>query len=418
MEPVYLLGIYATPVRRYADRTFKDLVREACVNTLADARLERPPDLGMAYFANSFMDYWGQSACRGHVCLAPLVDEGILPDRLPVVNVESGCATGSAAFQAACKEILAGAADAALAVGVEKLYDDANPRAVLAHIARAADQFDPDHWLAIWRDWASEVGKQLSLGEDRSLAMDYYATAALHHMKRYGTTVEQIALAAALGHNHGAKNPRAQYRFETTVEEVLADRVVSAPLTRSMCAPVGDGAAAALVCSRRFLERVSPEARARALRVRGWAFAGGKYAPTPDEPKTAEVAAKKAYAAAGVSPRDIDLVELHDATSFATVHLVEDLGLCPRGEGGRFLESGATRLGGEVPVNLSGGLVARGHPIGATGLMMLNELAIQLRGEAGDMQIEGAAIGLQENGGGIIGREVASASVILLERER
>jgi acetyl-CoA acetyltransferase len=151
--------------------------------------------------------------------------------------------------------------------------------------------------------------------------------------------------------------------------------------------------------SRRFLERVSPEARARALRVRGWAFAGGKYAPTPDEPKTAEVAAKKAYAAAGASPRDIDLVELHDATSFATVHLVEDLGLCPRGEGGRFLESGATRLGGEVPVNLSGGLVARGHPIGATGLIMLNEARDSAPRRGGDMQ-SGAAIGLRRTAAG------------------
>jgi acetyl-CoA acetyltransferase len=345
------------------------------------------------------------------------MEEGILPERTPVVNVEGGCATASLAFHGAFKDVLSGQADASLAVGVEKLYDPANPAAMLTYMTRAADQFDPDSWLGLWQEWGAEVGKRIELRSDHTMAMDYYATAALHHMKRYGTTVEQIALASSLCHGYGAKNPRAQYRFEMTVAEVLKDRPISYPLTRAMCAPIGDGAAAVIVCSRTYLDRVAPEARRRALRIRACALAGGKMAPSPDEPKTAEVAAKKAFAVAGFGPREVDVVELHDATSFAVIHLLEDLGFAAKGEGGPFVESGATKLGGETPVNLSGGLVSRGHPIGATGIMMLNELALQLRGEAGEVQVDGATIGLQENGGGLVGREVAAASVILLERE-
>lgn len=417
MESAYLLGIYSTAAGRFPDRSFKDLAREACVGALADARMKTCPEIRTAWFGNCLMDYWGQSACRGHVCLAPLIEDGTLPDRTPVVNVEGGCATGSLAFHGAWKDILAGQAEVALAVGVEKLYDANNPKAALDHILRAGDQLDPGHWMKIWEEWAAGVGKKLELGSDHSFAMDYYAIAALEHMKRYGTTQRQIALASTLCHNYGAKNPRAQYRFETTVDQVLGDRMVSYPLTRAMCAPIGDAAAAALVCSSRYLERMPSEVRERALRIRACALAGGKYAPAPDEPKTAEVAAKLAYQMSGLSPRDIDVVELHDATSFAMVHLLEDLGFCAKGEGGPFIESGATQLGREIPVNVSGGLVSRGHPLGATGLMMLNELALQLRGEAGEVQVDGAGIALQENGGGIVGREVASASVIILERD-
>lgn len=387
------------------------------MGALADAGMTSCPDIRTAWFGNCLMDYWKQSACRGHVCLAPLIDDGILPDRTPVINVEGGCATGSLAFHGAWKDIMAGQAEVALAVGTEKLHDANNPKAALDHIMRAGDQLDPDHWMKIWREWAASVGKKLEFGSDHSFAMDYYALAALEHMKRYGTTQRQIATASSLCHNYGARNPRAQYRFEMTVDQVLGDRMVSYPLTRAMCAPVGDAAAAALVCSERYLDRVSPQVRARALKVRACALAGGKYVPKPDEPKTAEVAAQLAYRTSGLSPREVDVVELHDASSFAMIHLLEDLGFCAKGEGGPFIESGATRLGADVPVNLSGGLVSRGHPLGATGLMMLNELALQLRGEAGEVQVEGAKIALQENGGGIVGREVASASVIILERE-
>ncbi|MGD0074049.1 MAG: thiolase family protein [Candidatus Binataceae bacterium] len=417
MDSAYLLGIYSTAAGRFPDRSFKDLIREACVGALADVGMKFCPEIGTAWFGNCLMDYWGQSACRGHVCLAPLIEDGVLPDRTPVVNVEGGCATGSLAFHGAWKEILAGQAEVALAIGVEKLYDANNPKTALDHILRAGDQLDPDHWMKIWQEWAAGVDKKLEFGSDHSFAMDFYAIAALEHMKRYGTTQRQIALAAALCHNYGAKNPRAQYRFETTVDQVLSDRMVSYPLTRSMCAPIGDAAAAALVCSASYLKRLPAAARKRALKIRACALAGGKYAPTPNEPKTAEVAAKMAYRMSGLSPRDIDVVELHDATSFAMVHLLEDLGFCAHGEGGPFIESGATQLGRDIPVNVSGGLVSRGHPLGATGLMMLNELALQLRGEAGEMQVDGARVALQENGGGIVGREIASASVIILERE-
>src|SRR5439155_4821326 len=213
-------------------------------------------------------------------------------------------------------------------------------------------------------------------------------------------------------------NPRAQYRFPMTVDEVLADRIVAEPLTRAMCAPTGDAAAAVVVCSEDHLRTVPREVRERALRVRGHALGGGTFDVSWHDMRAPVLAAAKAYEEAGITPGDVDVVELHDASSFAEIHLVEDLGFCERGDGGPFTASGATARDGQIPVNPSGGLVSRGHPIGATGIFMLAELARQLRGEAGDIQVPDAAIGLAENGGGIIGNDVAVCSVTILERAR
>jgi acetyl-CoA acetyltransferase len=246
--------------------------------------------------------------------------------------------------------------------------------------------------------------------------MDTYAIQAACHMKKYGLTREHLAFCASKNHGHGSLNPKAQYRFEVSVEQALNDRMVSFPLTRSMCAPIGDGAAAALLCSREYLERLPDPVRERAIRIRASVFSGGKFRDL-DEPGLSRVAADKAYAMAGVGPEDIDVVEVHDATSFSEIFQMEMLRFCPEGQGGPFVASGATKLGGRMPVNTSGGLVSKGHPIGATGLSMLAELASQLRGEAGPRQIPGARLALQENGGGVVGLEEASCSVVILERE-
>jgi acetyl-CoA acetyltransferase len=182
-----------------------------------------------------------------------------------------------------------------------------------------------------------------------------------------------------------------------------------------MCSPLGDGAAAALLCSEDALADFPPAARARAVRVRTSQLAGGKYRRL-DEPGLSRVAADKAWARTGLAPADIDLVELHDATSFCELYQLEMLRLCPEGQGGRFVESGATALGGRLPVNLSGGLVSKGHPVGATGLSMVHEVVLQLRGEAGARQVPGAELGLIENGGGVMGFDEAACAVHILEK--
>ena len=239
---------------------------------------------------------------------------------------------------------------------------------------------------------------------------------ARHHMARYGTTIQQIAAVASKSHRHGSLNPGAQYRREMTAEEILADKPVVAPLTRSMCSPVSDGAAAALLCSAAYLDRCPPEQRARAIRVRASVLCGGTWREL-DEPSVVEIAAGRAYVAAGMSAADVDLAEVHDATAADEIRHTEDLGFCGRGEGGAYGASGATALAGERPVNTSGGLISKGHPLGATGLGMIDELATQLRGEAGARQAPGEpVIGLQQNAGGQIGFDEALCSVVILQR--
>jgi len=232
-------------------------------------------------------------------------------------------------------------------------------------------------------------------------------------MKRYGTTREQLAAIAAKSHNYGALNPLAQYRFRMTPEEVLADRDIAQPLTRSMCAPIGDGGAAAVVCSADFLATLPGRVRRRAVRVLATVLTGGRYRGD-GEPSAVEIAGQKAFRQAGIKHREVHLLEVHDATSFGEISALESLGFCPPGDGGPFAASGATGPGGSLPVNTSGGLVSKGHPVGATGLSMVHELVTQLRGEAGERQVPGARIGLQQNAGGMIGLDEAASSVMIL----
>jgi acetyl-CoA acetyltransferase len=233
--------------------------------------------------------------------------------------------------------------------------------------------------------------------------------------QRYGLTQRQLACAAATSHNYGALNPLAQYRFEMTVDEVLADREISFPLTRSMCAPIGDGAASALLCGEDALAGMPSKVQDLAVKLLASVLTGGCYRDI-DEPSLSRVAADRAYAKAGLGPNDVDVVEVHDASSFSVVYQREMLRLASEGGGGPMVESGATGPGGSLPVNTSGGLVSKGQPVGATGISMVHELCLQLRGEAGERQVPGARIALQENGGGVIGLEEAACSVMLLEK--
>jgi len=414
-ESVYILGTFSTPFRRWPEKGFKDLTREAYLGAVQDAGLADPQVVEAAWFGNCVMHYWGQPLVRGNIAFIPLVREGLFRDRAPVINVEGACATGSLAMHGAYKEIRAGDADVTVAVGVEKLYDERNPSAILQEFGKGADQLDPQEWIEHYTAIGERLGQPFQIATDRSVAMDTYSMQARLHMSLYGTTREHIAAACAKSHTNGSLNPLAQYRFAMTPEQVLADRIVSDPLTRAMCAPVGDGAAAVVLCSERFLKQQPSHVRERAVKVRALALSGGKYRGDR-EPGLSRAAADKAYKQAEIRPEDIDVAEVHDATSFCEIYQTEMLHLCPEGQGGPLAASGNTAIDGKVAVNPSGGLVSKGHPIGATGLSMCHEVVSQLRGEAGERQVRNARIGVHQNGGGIIGLEEAVSAVAVYER--
>ncbi|MFC5994569.1 thiolase family protein [Pseudonocardia hispaniensis] len=421
MREAYIVAVACTPFGKHRDLGFRELARQTLDLLVADggpAGDAVATELDTLWFGNCFMDAWGQRNLRGQVALVELVDEGRLPARLPVTNVEAACATGSLALHGAVRDVRSGEAELALALGIEKLVlpEDATGPTALRLIEGCTDNLTRDRLVRTYQEAAETVGETFAVGADRSLFMDTYATQALLHMKRYGTTREQLAVASAKNHNYGALNPLAQYRFTTTPDAVLADREVSYPLTRAMCSPIGDGAAAALVCSGDWLAAQPASVRERAVRVRATAAAGGTYLRTPDVPTLSYEAARRAYRRAGITPAEVDVAEVHDATSFGEILQVEMLGFCAPGQGGAFVADGATGPGGSLPVNTSGGLVSKGHPIGATGLSMTYELTVQLRGEAGARQVPDARIGLAENGGGVIGLEEATCAVTILER--
>ncbi|HYF27160.1 MAG TPA: thiolase family protein [Baekduia sp.] len=416
MDDVFVIGVHGTDVGRHLERSFTDLVEEAWTGALAEAGIE-PERITHAWFGNYMMDFFGGRMLRGQEVVGPLVQRGVFPDGVAIVNVEGGCASGSLAFSSACQHVRLGISDVALAFGAEKMHDTRRPgNEVLEWMEGGVGGLNPQAFWGPIEELAADVGTEVERGGDRSVAMDVYAIWARSHMAAYGTRPEHIAAAAAKNHTNSVGNPRAQYRFPMTVDDVLADRTVCDPLTRAMCAPRGDAAAAVIVCNARALAGLPSEVRDRALRVRGHAVAGARRDARWDGERAPVRAIREVYAQTGLGPADVDLVELHDATSFAELHLVEDLGLCARGEGGPFTASGATARDGQVAVNPSGGLIARGHPIGATGILMLNEVALQLRGEAGDVQVPGdPRIGLIENGGGITGNDVAVCAVTVLE---
>ena len=419
MRDVYIIGAACTPFGKHADQSFRDLTRWAYLDLLADAGLQAS-DAGLieqAWFGNCGMGQWGQGGIRGQVCFTPLVREGLFPERVAIINVEGGCATASLAFHGACQDVLSGQCEVSLAIGVEKLVSPDDPARVAAIFATGIDGIDAHEWQAYYRAAGAAAGKAFETGPGRTVFMDTYAMQAAWHMKTHGTTQRQIAIAASKNHHHGSLNPKAQYRFELSVDQVLADRDISWPLTRAMCSPLGDGAAAALLCSAGALANFPPAAQARAVKLRSCQLSGGKYRAL-DEPGLSRIAANKAFTRSGLKPSDIDLVELHDATSFCELFQLEMLGFCADGEGGRLVESGATALGGSLPVNVSGGLVSKGHPVGATGLSMVYETCLQLRGEAGARQVRGATLGLIENGGGVIGFDEAACAVTILEKAR
>jgi len=416
MRDVFVIGAFTTPFKRHPDKSFRDLATEAYMGMLADAGMVDGRDIESGWFGNCGMAFWGQNSIRAQALFQPLVEDGLFPERVPMFNVENACATASTAFSGAWKEIASGVQEVSFALGVEKLFSPEMPERMTELFNQCSITDQQDRLVVEMNRVGSLTGRVFETGPDRTLFMDTYGMQARWHMWKYGTTQEQIAAGAAKNHSYGALNPNAQYRFSMTKEDVLADRPVSWPLTRAMCAPIGDGAAAALLCSREYLAELPQYVRERAIKIAAVSFAGGKYRSL-EEPGLTRIAADKAYRMAGIAPEDIDVAEVHDATSFCEIYQAEMLKFCEEGKGGEFIASGESGPGGKLPINTSGGLVSKGHPIGATGLSMIYELVVQLRGEAEERQVKNAEFALAENGGGVIGMEEAIASVIILQRQ-
>ncbi len=401
---VFIAGISMTPFGKRLDESVKSLTSDAVGAALEDAGIGTG-DIQSAWFANTRQPMLeGQNTIRGQIALRAA---GITA--IPIANIENACASGSTAILQAMAAIRADMIDVALVVGAEKMVYPDRPEQVAAAFAGGTDVHDRDSVL----EYIVSLGGEKP-GPDRSLFMDLYAAQARVHMERFGTTQEDFARIASNTHCHGAHNPNAQYRTPFTVEEVLADKPIVYPFTRAMCAPVSDGASAAVLCSEKALRQLDAT---RAVRIRACALVSTMERSKDDYANhIGRRAANAAYEEAGVGPRDIDVVEVHDATAYAAVQQIENLGLCAPGEVGACLKRGDFRIGGRTPVNPSGGLLAKGHPVGATGVAQLYELAMQLRGEAGSRQVDGARLAIAENGGGFLGVEEGVTAVTILER--
>jgi acetyl-CoA acyltransferase len=405
MRDVYVAGTAMTKFGKFPETTIRALAEEAVCSALADAGVTAQ-QVDMVFYANAVAGILtNQEMIRGQVALRYT---GLLG--VPLVNVENACASGSSAFYLACLAVGSGAAETAVAIGSEKLTHEDKARSFEA-IGTAVDQSEIASSKKSWMSAAPAGTPAVQTAPEdgkRSLFMDIYAAKTRAYMECSGATVEDFAQVAVKNHRHAVLNPLAQYRKEVTAEEVLASRQVSPPLTLLMCSPIGDGAAAAVVCSADMAKRLGARVRVRACKLASGLDRAAK------GPGVVDRAAQAAYEHAGIGPGDVHVVELHDAVASAELMEYEHLGLCEPGDGYRLLSGGTTALGGRLPVNPSGGLLSKGHPIGATGCGQLAELADQLRGRCGDRQVAGARVALAQNAGGVLGEDNAAAVVTIL----
>ncbi len=381
MREVAIVAAGMTPFGELWQRSLRDLFVDAALETLRHARADH---LDAIYVGNMS---GGQFVGQEH--LGPLMADHLGMAGVPATRVESACASGGAALRAAFLEVASGMSDLVLASGVEKMNDGADVTGVLAS---AADQ-------------ESEVYHGVTFP-------GLYALIARAHMAAHGTTEADLAAVSVKNHRHGARNPKAQFRHEVTTEQVMASSLVADPLRLLHCSPVSDGAAAVLLCP---LTRAK-EFTDRPVRIRASGMATSSMALAdrrdPAFLDAVSVAGGRAYAMAGLAPTDIDVAEVHDCFAIAELCVLEALCFTERGRSGEATRAGETALGGRIPVNTSGGLKSKGHPVGATGIAQVIEIFEQLRGEAGERQVRDAAVGLTQNMGG----SGASAVVHILER--
>lgn len=412
MTDVYIAGTAMTVFGRHLDRTLHDLAGEALEGALKDAACQLS-DIGTAYYSGMTNGpLQGQHAIPGQVVLSKL---GV--DSIPIFNVENACASGSAAVHLAVQSLKAGSTDVALAIGAEKMNvaDRAHAMSLFEagwDVSRAAESYE--RMVRMGDGVTPPEGSESD--KPYSRFMGIYGALSRHHMTTWGTTQRQIAAVSAKNHQHSVHNPLSQFRRPFTVEQVLSAPPITYPLTVPMCSPLSDGAAAVIVCTEAGLERIGAD-RDRCVRIAASVMRSFSRRPL-DRPDLhiGRLAAETAYEMAGLGPDDMHVAEVHDATAMGEIIQTENLGLAAPGEGGPCAERGDFTIGGRIPVNPSGGLESKGHPIGATGLGQLHELVTQLRGEAGDRQVAGARHAIQENGGGFVGIEEAAVAIHILTK--
>jgi acetyl-CoA acetyltransferase len=408
---VYVAGIGMTRFTVHLDKTYHQLAALATDEVLKDAGLNKD-DIEAVFFSNSLWGHFEKQHCiRGQVALRPY---GLLGR--PIMNVENACSSGSSALYLAYMAVKSGELDAVLCLGVEKV---AHPDRALSFesftsgfdVGNLQDTFDLYDQLT--QEYQIPIPPED--GKGKSKVMDTYGVMARWHMSKYGTTQEQLAKIAVKNRFNGSLNPLAHWQEEIDLEKVMADRVVSFPITRPMCAPIGDGAAAVLIVSEQYLNKLSA---AGPVKIRAMAHSAGTDKRSFDGfEDIGERLSRVAYNKAGVGPEDIDIAEVHDATAYGELHQVECLGFTPEGTGGEFIESGKSALNGAMPINTSGGLIARGHPIGASGLGQIYELVTQIRGNAAKRQVpKQVRMAMAENGGGVLTIEEASMTITILEK--
>ena len=400
MEPVFVVGAGMTRFAK-SPQSLRELAGEAVRAALEDAGLEAAA-LEAAYVGNGAAGLvTGQEMIRGQVMLRPLGIESI-----PVFNVENACASSSSALHLAWQAVAAGMHDIVLCLGAEKLSHE-DKSVGMAAIGTAVD-------IEAQTEMAEALGGGGPDSAKRSFFMDIYAGMARAYMERSGATKEHFAKVVVKNQSNGARNPRAQYGGELTVEDVLASRLIVDPLTLLMCSPISDGAAAVVLMSERAAKRTGaagPRIRASVV------VSGNRHDKADPSAGSGGRAARAAYEQAGLGPDDLDVAEVHDASAPAEIIVYEQLGLAPPGGGPELVDSGATRLDGRLPVNTSGGLLSKGHPIGATGIAQICETTWQLRGQAGPRQVAGARVALAQNGGGWLDEDSAAMSVHLLSAD-
>jgi acetyl-CoA acetyltransferase len=412
MEQLYIAGIAMTVFGRHTARTLNDLACEALDGALKDASCSRA-DIGAAYYAGMTNGpLQGQTSIPGQVVFSKIGIEGI-----PVFNVENACASGSTAMHLALQSLRAGACDVALALGAEKMNIPEKTKAFALFeagwdVSRAEENYQT--LMTMGAGITPPPGSESDKPYSRFMAI--YAALCRYHMHTYGTTQRQIAAVSAKNHAHSVHNPYSQFRQSFTIDEILAAPPITYPITLPMCAPLSDGAAAAIVCTEAGLRRIGAD-RNRCIKVAASVVRSFTHRPL-DRPdlNIGRLAANQAYEVARLGPQDMHVAEVHDASAMGEIIQAENLGLAALGEGGPCAERGDFTLGGRIPINTSGGLESKGHPLGATGIGQLYELVTQLRGEAGVRQVHGARHAIHENGGGLQGVEEAALAIHILSK--
>lgn len=408
---VHIVGVGMTQFTTHLDKSHHLLCELAIDEALENAGLTKEK-FECAFFANSA---WGifedQHGIRGQCALRPY---GILG--IPIINVENACSSASTALYSGYMAIKSGEFDVVLCVGVEKLVSEDKEKSIAAFTS-GFDRTNLEDTFNLYDELSKkyQVPMPPDDGLPKSKAMETYGVMSRWHMSKYGTTQEQLAKVVVKNRFNGSLNPKAHWQKPVSLEKVMEDRVISYPITRSMCAPIGDGAAAAIIVSDRFLKKMNSS---KSVKIRAMAHTSGLAKRDFEENlDIGERLSKIVYEKAGLGPEDIDIAEVHDASAYGELHQTEALGFTPEGTGGEFIESGKSAIDGELPVNTSGGLIARGHPVGASGLGQMYELVTQMNRDAGERQVpKKLNIGMAENGGGILTLEEASMTITILEK--